>query len=66
MSVPNMLTADNYDNTVPYLEFVKTSFLGQLAAEDPQGVRLPRRPAPMLKYTVYTDFSGVPLGGEEG
>ncbi len=65
VSVPNMLTASNYDNSVPYLEYVKNSFLGSSLPKTLKEYSFRVDFDPMLKYTVYTDFSGIPPSGRK-
>ncbi|OHD69689.1 MAG: hypothetical protein A2177_00465 [Spirochaetes bacterium RBG_13_68_11] len=65
VSVPNMLTASNYDNTVPYLEFVKNSFLENSLPKTLKEYSFSVDFDPMLKYTVYTDLSGMPSSGRK-
>ncbi len=60
-----MLTANNYDNTVPYLDFVKSSFLGHSLPKTLKEYSFSVDFDPMLKYTVYTDFSGVAPTGRK-
>jgi hypothetical protein len=64
VSVPNILTAGNYDNTVPYLEFVKNSFLGNSLPKTLKEYSFSVDFDPMLKYTVFTDFSGITPSGK--
>ncbi|MCX7030943.1 MAG: sulfatase-like hydrolase/transferase [Spirochaetes bacterium] len=63
VSIPNMLTANNYDNSVPFLDFVKTSFLENSLPKTLKEYSFSVDLLPMLKPSVYTDFSGIaPLG----
>ncbi len=59
VSIPDMLTASNYDNSVPYLEYVKTSFLENSIPKTLQQYGFTSYMYPIIKYSVYTDFSGV-------
>ncbi|HSV92879.1 MAG TPA: sulfatase-like hydrolase/transferase, partial [Desulfobacterales bacterium] len=65
VSVPIMLTANSYDNSVPYLEYVKTSFLGNSLPKTLREYGFAVDLFPLLGYTVYTDFSGLPFGGKK-
>lgn len=60
VSVPNMLTAKNYDNSVPYLHFVRNSFLDNSLPKTLKGYGFSLDMYPIFKYSVYTDFSGIP------
>ena len=64
VSVPNMLTAANYDNSVPYLEFVRSSFLERSLPKTltEYGFRVDL--LPIFNHSVYTDFSGTPPTGK--
>ncbi len=64
VSVPIMLTANSYDNSVPYLEYVKTSFLGNSLPKTLREYGFAVDLFPLLGYTVTTDFSGLPFGGK--
>jgi hypothetical protein len=59
ISIPSMLTASNYDNSVPYLEFVKNAFLGNSLLKTLKEYSFTLDLYPIVKYSVYTDFSGV-------
>ncbi|MBN2351617.1 MAG: hypothetical protein JXD23_03535 [Spirochaetales bacterium] len=65
VSVPNMLTGALYDNSAPYLDFVRSSFLGnslpKTLAEYGFSVEL----YPIVPYSVYRDFSGVKTTGKK-
>ena len=65
VSVPVMLTANNYDNSVPYLEYVKASFLGSSLPKTLREYGFAVDLFPLLGYTVYTDFSDLPFGGKK-
>ena len=60
-----MLTGGNYDNTVPYLEFVKTSFLGSSLPKTLREYGFRVDQLLMMKSTVYGDFSLVPSAGKK-
>jgi hypothetical protein len=59
VSIPNMLTASNYDNTIPYLDFVKRSFLDNSLPKTLKEYRFDIVLSPLLGYAVYNDFSGI-------
>jgi hypothetical protein len=59
VSIPNMLTASNYDNSVPYLEFVKKSFLANSLPKTLKEYGFLLDLYPIYDYSVYTNFSGV-------
>lgn len=59
VSIPNMLTASNYDNTMPYLDFVKRSFLDNSLPKTLREYGFSVGLFPMFAYTVYSDLSGV-------
>ncbi len=65
VSVPNMLTARNYDNSVPFLDFVKTSFLENSLPKTLREYGFAIDLLPMEKSSVYTDFSGIESTGKE-
>jgi hypothetical protein len=57
VSIPNMLTASNYDNTIPYLDFVKRSFLDNSLTKTFKEYGFSTDLYPIIKYSVYDDFS---------
>lgn len=61
LSVPYLLTAKAYDNSVPYLEYVKASYLANSLPKTLKeyGFRLDLYP--LFSFTVWDDFSGVEL-----
>lgn len=59
VSVPNMLTANNYDNSVPFLDFVRTSFLANSLPKTLKEYSFAVDLLPMLKSSVHTDFTGI-------
>jgi hypothetical protein len=61
VSVPNMLTASNYDNTIPYLDFVRESFLDNSLPKILREYGFSIDLYPIQPYSIYTDFSGVAL-----
>jgi hypothetical protein len=61
VSVPNMLTASNYDNSMPYLEFVKKTFLENSLPKTLKEYSFDIDLFPLFSYSVYSDFSGMPL-----
>ncbi len=65
VSVPNMLTGENYDNALPYLAWVKASFLGNSLPRTLREYGFAVDLFPLLGYTVYTDFTGLPFGGKK-
>jgi hypothetical protein len=65
VSIPNMLTAGNYDNSMPYLDFVKTSFLGNSLSKTLKEYGFRIDLLPMMKSTVYGDFSSIPSTGKK-
>jgi hypothetical protein len=65
VSVPNMLTGEDYDNSVPYLEWVKTVFLGNSLPKTLREYGFTVDLFPLLGYTVHTDFSGLPFGRQK-
>jgi hypothetical protein len=65
VSVPIMLTTNAYDNSVPYLEYVKSSFLGNSLPKTLREYGFAVDLFPLLGYTVYSDFSGLPFGGKK-
>lgn len=60
-AVPAMLTARSYDNTVPYLEYVRTSFLENSLPKTLREYGFRVDLSPMLGYTVWEDLSGLPF-----
>jgi hypothetical protein len=58
-SVPNMLTGSNYDNAVPYLEYVRAAFLGNSLPKTLTAYSFSVELSPLLDYTVFSDFSGA-------
>jgi hypothetical protein len=56
-----MLTASNYDNSMPYLDFIKQSFLENSLPKTLKEYGFSIDLYPILKYTVYDDFSGIPM-----
>jgi hypothetical protein len=62
VSVPNMLSAGTYDNSVPYLDFVKTSFLVNSLPKTLREYGFAVDLFPLLRFTVYNDFSSLPFG----
>jgi hypothetical protein len=65
VSIPSMLTASNYDNSVPFLDFVKTSFLENSLPKTLKEYGFSVDLLPMLKYSVYNDFSGIAYSGKK-
>ena len=65
VSVPNMLTASNYDNSVPYLEYVKRSFLENSLPRTLAEYGFSIDAYPIIPYSLYTDFSGLPPRGRK-
>ena len=65
VSIPNMLTASNYDNSIPYLDFVKKSFLDNSLPKSLKEYGFTIDLYPMLKYSVYDDFSGMALSAKK-
>jgi hypothetical protein len=61
VSIPNMLTGNNYDNATPYLEFVKQSFLGNSLPKTLKEYSFRIDLFPIIPYSVYNDFSGIAL-----
>ena len=66
VSIPNMLTASNYDNSVPYLEYVKRSFLENSLPRTLAEYGFSIDAYPIIPYSLYTDFSGLPAFGPAG
>jgi hypothetical protein len=64
VSIPNMLTGSSYDNTVPHLDFVKTSFLGNSLPKTLREYGFRVDQLLMMKSTVYGDFSLMPSAGK--
>jgi hypothetical protein len=64
-SIPNMLTASNYDNSIPYLDFVKQSYLDNSLPKTLKEYGFSIDLYPILKYTVYNDYSGIPSTGKK-
>jgi len=62
VSVPIMLTANPYDNSVPYLEYVRSAFLSNSLPKTLREYGFAVDLFPLLGYTVFTDFSGLPFG----
>jgi hypothetical protein len=58
-SVPNMLTGTCYDNSQPYLEYVKGAFLGNSLPKTLTEYGFAVDLHPMIWYSVYSDFSGI-------
>ncbi|MCX6553396.1 MAG: hypothetical protein NTZ12_00040, partial [Candidatus Aminicenantes bacterium] len=65
VSVPNMLTAKNYDNCVPYLHFVRNSFLDNSLPKTLKEYGFSLDVYPIFKYSVYTEFSGIPCSSKK-
>jgi hypothetical protein len=65
VSIPNMLTGSNYDNGMPYLDFVKTAFLGNSLPKTLKEYGFRVDLLPMMKSTVYSDFSSIPPTGKK-
>lgn len=65
VSIPHILTARNYDNSRPYLDFVKTSFLENSLPKTLKEYGFSIDLYPILKYSVYDDFSGVVSSGKK-
>lgn len=65
VSIPHMLTANNYDNSLPYLDFVKRSFLDNSLPKTLKEYGFNIDMYPILKYSVYNDFSGVESSGKK-
>ncbi len=61
VSIPNILTGADYDNSVPYLDFVKKSFLDNSLPKTLKEYGFKTDLYPIFPYTVYQDFSGVDL-----
>jgi len=61
VSIPHMLTARNYDNSVPYLDFIKSSFLGNSLPKTLKEYSFTVDMDPIIPYSIYADFNGVPL-----
>jgi hypothetical protein len=57
VSVPNMLTATNYDNSVPYLEYVKSAFLENSLPKTLHEYSFRIDAYPIFPYSIHTDFS---------
>jgi hypothetical protein len=58
VSIPNMLTAANYDNSMPYLDFVRGAFLENSVPKVLRQYDFSVDLYPILPYSVYDDFSG--------
>jgi hypothetical protein len=65
VSIPNMLTANNYDNTIPYLDFVKKSFLDNSLPKALKDYSFSIDLYPIYKYSVYDDFSSITFSGKK-
>ncbi|MBE3145101.1 MAG: hypothetical protein IMZ61_14460 [Planctomycetes bacterium] len=65
VSIPNILTANNYDNTIPYLDFVKNSFLDNSLPKTLKEYSFSIDLYPIIEYSVYNDFSGIPFSGKK-
>ncbi len=61
VSIPNILTAVNYDNTIPYLDFVKKAFLDNSLPKILKEYGFTIDLYPIAKYSVYDNLSGVAL-----
>jgi hypothetical protein len=57
VSIPHMLTAINYDNSMPYLEFVKRSFLGNSLPKVLKDYGFTTDLFPIYDYSIY---AGLP------
>jgi hypothetical protein len=62
VSVPIMLTASPYDNSVPYLEYVRSVYLANSLPKTLREYGFAVDLFPLLSYTVCTDFSDLPFG----
>ena len=65
VSIPNMLTASNYDNSMPYLDFVKKSFLDNSLPKSLKKYGFSIDLYPILKYSVYNDLTGIASSGKK-
>lgn len=61
LSVPYLLTANPYDNSVPYLEYVKASYLANSLPKTLKEYGFSIDLYPLFSFTVWDDFSGVEL-----
>ncbi len=64
VSVPNMLTGALYDNSEPYLDFVRSSFLGTSLPKTLTEYGFSVELYPIVPCSVYRDFSGVKPTGK--
>ena len=61
VSIPHMLTANNYKNSMPYLEFVRQSFIDNSLPKVLREYNFNVDLYPIFEYSVYDDFSGIAL-----
>ena len=59
ISIPNMLTGTSYDNTVPYLQYVKSAFLANSLPKTLHEYSFRIDACPIYPYSIYVDFSGA-------
>ncbi len=60
VSIPNILTGTSYDNSVPYLDYVKSTFLENSLPKTLHGYSFRLDAYPIYPYTIHVDFSGGP------
>ena len=59
VSIPNMLTATSYDNSVPYLQYVKSAFLEHSLPKTLHEYSFRIDAYPIFPYSIWTDFAGT-------
>lgn len=62
VSVPIMLTGSHYDNSVPYLDYVKSSFRGNSLPGTLREYGFAVDLFPLLSYTVCMEYADLPFG----
>jgi hypothetical protein len=64
VSLPNMLTATSYDNSMPYLEYVKKAYLENSLPKTLTDYGFSIDVYPIYDYMIYKDYSGVASSGK--
>jgi len=64
VSVPNILTGTLYDNSRPYLDYVKSAFLDASLPKALKEYGFSVDLDPLFPFSIYSDFSGVAPTGK--